>query len=146
MLGFCAPGCAVGTESPFRLAAQPPSRGIVFVKLSRVGGTTLTSILCRLALNYNLTYYRADEHPSLGKIVGYEPSLRAAAADRAARGLAPLQIWFHHAVFHAAAFAALVPSAGAGRCVALVREPAQRFLSAWSVMVAPKLEEAVRHG
>ena len=40
----------------FKLAPHPPSRGIVFVKLSRVGGTTLTSVLCRLSLNYNLTY------------------------------------------------------------------------------------------
>ena len=42
---------AAENAPPFQLAPAAPSRGIVLIKLNRVGGTTLTSILCRIALN-----------------------------------------------------------------------------------------------
>ena len=137
-------GCCVLAAMPLA-GAKPicdshPKPAIAFVKLHRVGGTTFASILCRLAINYNLTTYEMSymytHHPG---------NLNGVAKQRLRDHEPPLQIWMHHGVYDAAAFRALVPQAR-GRVVAVIRDPLQRYLSAWHTWMAPGISHARAEG
>ena len=116
-------------------AVARASTPIAFVKLHRVGGTTLQNLLVRHAVNRNRTVLCTHLVASFNPRSLTELDVRARGGEPPSNtGAWPLDIWLHHVAFIRELERA-VPLAKA-RILTVVRAPERRFESAWAVFTS----------
>ncbi|KAH8057247.1 DNA photolyase [Aureococcus anophagefferens] len=116
-------------------AVARASTPIAFVKLHRVGGTTLQNLLVRHAVNRNRTVLCTHLVASFNPRSLTELDVKARGGEPPSNtGAWPLDIWLHHVAFIRELERA-VPLAKA-RILTVVRAPERRFESAWAVFTS----------
>lgn len=124
--------------------AMQADEGVVFLKTHKTGGTTLVNILWRNlcepvrsssgSRKARNCFLSPIDHP--GKTWDFHQSSHWEVLERQGGsslygrdGRPPYEVWLSHAKYHESLLSKLVPSAK--RVISIVRNPAQRFKSAW---------------
>ena len=118
---------------------------VIFVKLHRVGGTTLQNLLVRHAVNRNRTVLCTHMVASFNPGSLKDLEAKALAGDAPSNtGRWPLDLWVHHVALIKELDRAIPFSAA--RVVTVVRSPERRFESAWAVFTSRSVDEGRAKG